>query len=489
MHKNHHRSIKGIAVWVIVVLVTQLACGLSTSNRTPSPVPVTKAPVTTRAATQALVKSPTPQQQSGGGDTAEAPPPTEAPTQERASGNQPTKALVPTEKPVAEPLRVDTQGFGQEQQQVGYAFLVENPNPDVAIEMARYHVSAYDAGGAVVDTDSSYLGLILPGQKAGVAGILYLDEGISVTQIEVQVSGGDEQLTDMTMPFSAEQVTYHQGDYYSTALGLIVNPYNETKQDLQVAAVVYDRDGKIIGGGATYCNFVLAQGKTGVKVYVTSAGDVDHVEYYPSLSSLSYGFGWKDAPADAQELSVTKQGFGQEDTQVGYGALIQNPNGSYAVENSQYHINVFDANGMLLSTDEGYINTLLPSETLGVGGSTYLDQGQQAGRIDFQIASGSFTSSDPLAPFTADNINYQGDSYYPKVTGEINNPYPKDVSTVVVTAILYDDGGEIIGAGYTYLDFIPANDKAAVEVGVTASGTPAAIELYASLTSLSDYGP
>jgi hypothetical protein len=56
-----------------------------------------------------------------------------------------------------------------------------------------------------------------------------------------------------------------------------------------------------------------------------------------------------------------------------------------------------------------------------------------------------------------------------------------------VSAIVYNEAGDIIGGGFTYLDFAPANDKTAVEVSITCIGTPAKIELYATVSSLSDF--
>jgi len=56
-----------------------------------------------------------------------------------------------------------------------------------------------------------------------------------------------------------------------------------------------------------------------------------------------------------------------------------------------------------------------------------------------------------------------------------------------VSAIAYDEAGEIIGGGFTYLDFVPANGKAAVEVSITSTGIPATTELYAIVSGLSDF--
>ena len=128
----------------------------------------------------------------------------------------------------------------------------------------------------------------------------------------------------------------------------------------------------------------------------------------------------------------------------------------------------------------------MPNQSLGVAGTIFLVEDTDVVRIDAQILAGDFVETDPLPHFAAENIVYHPDEYFPKVTGRIVNPYGKDVTDVRVSAILYNEAGEIIGGGFTYLDFIPANGKAAVEVLVTTSGTPTTTELYATVSGLSE---
>ncbi len=47
---------------------------------------------------------------------------------------------------------------------------------------------------------------------------------------------------------------------------------------------------------------------------------------------------------------------------------------------------------------------------------------------------------------------------------------------------------QIIGGGFTFLDFVPAAGSAAVSVPVTTNGEPARVELYAALSALSQVG-
>jgi hypothetical protein len=152
-----------------------------------------------------------------------------------------------------------------------------------------------------------------------------------------------------------------------------------------------------------------------------------------------------------------------------------------------FHITFFAEDGNVISVEEGYIDTLLPNQILGVASETYVEKNIAVASMDFQIKAGNFEDSEVIATFTASNISYKADSYFPKVTGEIQSPYTKDVTNLRVTAIAYNEAGDIVGGGYTYLDFVPANGKIAVEVSITTAGTPASIELYAAVSGLSDF--
>lgn len=143
--------------------------------------------------------------------------------------------------------------------------------------------------------------------------------------------------------------------------------------------------------------------------------------------------------------------------------------------------------GTVLDTNEGYINLLLPEQTLGLGSDLFLNEGMEIDHIDVQVLAGDFIEIEPIPFFTYENVVFQPGSYSSKVTGVVVSPYSSDITDLKVSAIAYNENGEIIGSGDTFLDFSPANGKAAVEVSVTVDGTPATVEIYATITSLSDF--
>ncbi|MBX5444564.1 hypothetical protein [Sphaerobacter sp.] len=196
------------------------------------------------------------------------------------------------------------------------------------------------------------------------------------------------------------------------------------------------------------------------------------------------------APTPApQALAILAKGFGQgEYRSASYAFIVENPNSGLAVEDSQYQVAVYDANGTVIETDSGYITILFPGEKLGIASSLFLPDGTEIDRLDVQVKPGRFEPFDQRPEFATENVNYVPDDYFPKVTGIVKSPYQKDLENIRVAAIAYDEAGNIIGGGFTYLDFVPANGQAAVDVSITTSGVPAKVELYATLSGLTLLG-
>lgn len=428
-----------------------------------------------------------PQERQGTAEQPSLTVPAAEPTMARM-GKEPAGPTTPAVTPLPEPetLRVVAQGFGQDGQDLGFAFLVENPSADLAFESTQYRVAAYDDAGTLLGTDAGYVELILPGQTLGVAGTMRPGHGRIVSQLEVQLLERDSSATDPGPTFTVESSAFCAGEYSRAATGIVASPYGVDLTDIRVSAVMYDEGGEIIGGGRTYLNFILAESTTGVEVPVTASGEVAAVEIYPVFSALTFLREETELPAGAGALALTKHGFGQDGLELGFGMLIENPNAGFAVEGSQYHLTALAEDGRVLATEGGYVKRVLPNQILGVAGTTYLIEETEVARVEAQILAGDFVASDPVPPFAAESVTYRPDPYFPKVAGRIVSPYDEGITDVRVSAILYDDMERIIGGGFTYLDLVPANGTAEVEVSVTSGGPPAAAELHAAVSGLSE---
>lgn len=389
-----------------------------------------------------------------------------------------------TPKLVAQELVLLEQGFGQKDQEVAYGMVIENPG-DTALIDSQYQVTIYDAEGTVLDTDQGYMALVLAGQRLGIAGTVYLNEGQVADKIEIVLESGEAAETDFNAPLTTDKVIYNEGEYISMALGLVSNPFDLEVGNVDVWGIAYDAAGNIIGGGNNTLNFITAGSSSGIALSITSKGTVARVEFSAALANSTP---WDDSSdrVGVEQVTLGNQGFGQKDTEVAYGALIQNASADSAAGNIIVHITFFAENGDVIAVEDNSLQVILPGETQAIAASTYPPEGLNVASIDIQYRVNLMVPVSGLPSLTSENVNYLDDEYSPKVTGQVMNPYDKKLENVQVVVIAYDADGAIIGGGTGYIDFISAGKKAAVEVYVTASDVPASLEMYATVNQLSD---
>jgi hypothetical protein len=394
---------------------------------------------------------------------------------------------IPTATPVPEPLAVVEQGFGQHDHGLGYGFLIENPNPTLAVALLPYEIALFDADGKLAGTDSGYVQRILPGETLGVASTMGLDEGVTVAEIEVRLSQGTFNALDPVPGFAAERVVFEEGPYRDSASGVVLNPLPTSFTEVRVSAIPYNEDGSIIGGGFAYLNFVLADDVSGVTLSLTKDGEIASVVFYPTVSGLTSVGDDEPLPDGAEAAAVTTSGYGQHGRSVGYGLLVENPNTSLLMESMPYRVTAYDAEGYVLATDQGTIAQVLPGRTLGVGGGLTVGEGDVVDRLEAQVLTGDLVEADGTRHYPAEDATYHSSDYTDRVTGWVQNPYDDGVSDLRVFAIAYDRRGAIIGGGNTFLDFVRAGHSGRVEVNITTDSPPAAVELYACLSVLSEF--
>ena len=209
-----------------------------------------------------------------------------------------------------------------------------------------------------------------PAKALGLVEICFVDEGITPSRMEVQLqsSSSDAVATDPIPDFSVNSPAYFPDDFFPTVTGEISSPYDKDLENIRVSAITYDANGEINGGGFTFVNFILANSATGTSVSVTSTGEPANIELYPSVSGLTFLASENALPDGAQNINLVKSGYGQDDLSIGYGLIVENPNEGFGVEGTQYRITLYANDGRVLETDEGFIEVLLPNQTLGVAG-------------------------------------------------------------------------------------------------------------------------
>lgn len=189
----------------------------------------------------------------------------------------PTRA--PTPRPVA--LRVVDQGFGQTAGRMSYAFVVNNPNPDLLAQSVRYQVAVYDPAGVVIATDNDIIMAIGPGQELGVAKDLSIAGELAVARIEILLRPGQFVRSP---PLQTLSVTNGAiiGSGQPSVTGIVSNTFNRDLIEVKVIGIIYDDTG-IIGGGSSVLPFVPAQGQAAVSIPVVTGQSATRVAFWVEL--------------------------------------------------------------------------------------------------------------------------------------------------------------------------------------------------------------
>ncbi len=200
----------------------------------------------------------------------------------------PTPTPTATATPTPKPLAVLAKGFGQNLGPASYGFVVENPNPALAVENSLYQVALYDDKGTVLRTDTGSIGLLQPGEKLGMAGeVGMFKQDPKVTRVEVQVQAGTFVIAKPVAPLTVDKVSYRHDIWLPRVTGVVKSPYAKAIDRVRVSALLFDANGGIIGGGTGYVRFIPANGEAAVQLNVITAARPQSVELYPMIGALS----------------------------------------------------------------------------------------------------------------------------------------------------------------------------------------------------------
>lgn len=379
-----------------------------------------------------------------------------------------------------------SQDFVQNSQEVTVVFFVENIEGKQAVESSQYQVAVYDDGGNVLGSDSGYITIVLPGEKLAYSAIVYVPDGEIAAKVEVQILSGEPYDVSISgLPFQAESVQFIADPNFPKITGIIKNGLDRNVSEMRITAVGYDEAGKVIGGGFTYLNFLPASGQSPVEISAKISGNPVKVELYPTLSGLSVF----ESSASEQNLQLVSAGMGYGTFGTNITFLVKNASPDKVLERSQYQVAIYDEAGSVLGTDSGYISLIFPQETVAQSADIMIPDGKTPARFEVQLSDGSPAITDlGQNPLTGEQANFLHDAYFPKVTGIVKNSLDQQIKDVEVVAITYDQDGNVIGGGFTFLDFVPANGTSAVEINVGVSGTPAKMEIYPTFSGLTSIG-
>jgi hypothetical protein len=401
----------------------------------------------------------------------------------------PTGQPSPTRTPTQIRLPVTMLGTPTQIQvktQVSIFFNVKNPNSELTISSVPYKITAFDESGIEINSHSTYIYMIFPNESRPVVDTFTVKSGQTVAKVDIKLDSPRFEAPPFRAPvFISEQATFY-ANTNPIVTAIIKSKNDDGFYDLKVTAILYDANETIVGGGYAYLNFLPGDSRAAVKIYVQSTAIPARIELSSSLTSISFFSSRNNIAQPALEL--LDYGFSQTNTTVSAAIVAQNILGDQTLERSQYQIALYDANDNVLDCVQGYFDLFFPGEKMGTTAIFYLNKAQKAARIEAQVMSGVRSDHVITAnPFQVGSIQYLPGTVA-KASTILKSTYPQNLTNVEINIVAYDQNDKVIGGGRRYADLIPANGQAEVEVPLYLAQTPARLELYAGITSITKIG-
>ena len=184
-------------------------------------------------------------------------------------------------------------------------------------------------------------------------------------------------------------------------------------------------------------------------------------------------------PQSAMGVDILQKGCANGYRTVTCGFIIRNTTAmTFGVVELAYTL--YDTGGSIVATDSAYAYYVHGGERVGTTSGKARPDNVVPARVEVQVVSVKPLDGTPdYAPLTSQMASYLPNEGNPKVTGSITNMNGAITGRVDVNVILFDDAGNIVGAGSGIVNDLPDHGQRLVEVMVTGN-RPARIEVFAA---------
>lgn len=201
---------------------------------------------------------------------------------------------------------------------------------------------------------------------------------------------------------------------------------------------------------------------------------------------------------ERRDLIVAEHGFQAYEmhdggTSLSWAVLFENPNSAHWIARRiDLTLTFLDAEGTVLSSESDSIAAILPGQKTALG-NTAFDIGGEVTDMRVQARARDWEEAEDAGPygeFQTAGVNVREASFGGwDVTGTVESSFSQDFEDVYAAAVLRDSADDIVGGGFTFVDFVPAGDSTSVEVNIADDlSDVASAELYLTLSNLSLLG-
>jgi len=189
--------------------------------------------------------------------------PSEIPDAVVTTDSEPTDATVDTTDSGEAKVVVEKAGFSHEAQygELAYGIVLKNPSSMDATEV-QVSINMLDKSGTILSTEDSMINVIPAGETYYFGGSTYI-EGSKPKKMEAFVDVGSSESAQYALP-EVSKVRIVRDDWGGFSVrGQVKNNLDGTLSSLAtITCVVFDKNGKVVGGGFTYLDSDLPSGRT-----------------------------------------------------------------------------------------------------------------------------------------------------------------------------------------------------------------------------------
>lgn len=150
------------------------------------------------------------------------------------------------------------------------------------------------------------------------------------------------------------------------------------------------------------------------------------------------------------------------DGDLSYAVILENPTDDAALISLWLDVNFIDDEDRIADTRTEVIDFLLPRAQTAVGGNVF-DPPENI--VDIEIA-GEWqyirVEDAEAGAWTVTDLAYS-DDFFEEITGYVSHTFGDDMDIVQMTAVFYDQAGDIIGGDWGFVD-VPAGREVAFEI-------------------------
>ena len=363
---------------------------------------------------------------------------------------------------------------------------LQNVRSDAILKDVQLEIIGLDSVGNRIAQAFTAIRYIFPRETTGLVQTFELTPGLETGTVEIHVNSGviDQELR-YSQPLTVTQPAWFANSGNPILTGWLINTDPYTYTQVALHTIAYNAAGEIIGGGIGKAEFVPAEDKIGVQIATDLADEPARVEIYPWVTAesatLEEGDWWNTLEVQDWNFVLTA------DHWVGGGAELVNKSDSLLTQ-SYYIITVSDAQGRVCLVNKGYIDLIWPKESIHFSPGAFRAPQESAPRhVDMIIVPGEF-GQHALAynPLVASQGVLPADNMENVVQINVINNLNANISSAIVSVILRDATGQIVGGGNTRTGTLPASSGTLVEVLVAVIGDLAGLRVEASASVAAD---